>query len=240
MIDKNSPLPIYYQLEQEIREQIQNGILKQGELLPSERMYTEKYNISRMTVRQAINNLAQEGLLVRMKGKGTFIAEQKIQHTLKGITSFSEEMEQKGKIPSSKIISLESVQANSQLAAKLHIEENSEVYQLKRIRMADNVPIAFEIAYIPKYLVGELRENDFTTSFYQYVEKNLQLPITHGDQEIESALANEEDQKYLKVTEGAPILLIRRLTYVNDQQPIEYVRTAYHGEKYKYKLTLPR
>ncbi|KAB8137807.1 GntR family transcriptional regulator [Gracilibacillus oryzae] len=240
MIDKNSPLPIYYQLEQAIRAQIQQGELQPGELLPSEKAYTEKYNISRMTVRQAINNLAQEGLLVRMKGKGTFIAEQKIQQTLKGITSFSEEMKQKGKKAASRIITLEEVNANPYIAEKLDVDKDSSIWKLKRVRLADQIPIAFETSYMPKKIVGEIKEENFAQSFYDYVENTLQLKITHGNQDIESTLAEEEDKEYLELEEGSPILLINRLTYVDGNRPFEYVRTAYRADKYKYKLSLPR
>ncbi len=96
MIDKNSPIPIYYQLELQIRQFIESEQLQPGDILPSEREFTEKYNISRMTVRQAINNLVSEGLLYRQKGKGTFIAEQKFEQDLSGLTSFSEDMKNPG------------------------------------------------------------------------------------------------------------------------------------------------
>ncbi|MFC4402179.1 GntR family transcriptional regulator [Gracilibacillus xinjiangensis] len=240
MIDKKSPLPIYYQLQQEIREQIQNGELQPGELIPSERIYTEKYDISRMTVRQAINNLAQEGLLVRMKGKGTFIAEQKIQQTLKGITSFSEEMKQKGREPGSRVISLKEINADRFMANKLDIDNDAKVLKLKRVRLADQIPVAFETSYMPKDTVGQMKEEDFANSFYEYVENVLHFHITHGEQDIESTLAEQEDKEYLGLEDGAPILLIKRLTYISGNKPIEYVRTAYHADKYKYKLSLPR
>src|SRR5690625_792519 len=104
MIDKNSPLPIYYQLSEQIKRLIETEQLLPGDLLPSEREYAERYNISRMTVRQAISNLVTESLLYRKKGKGTFVAEKKFEQNLQGLTSFSEDMQLRGYTPSNQQI----------------------------------------------------------------------------------------------------------------------------------------
>ncbi|WP_138419535.1 GntR family transcriptional regulator [Aquibacillus sediminis] len=240
MLDKNSPLPIYYQLEQSIRTMIENGQLKPGELLPSEREYAEKYDISRMTVRQAINNLASEGLLVRQKGKGTFIAEQKIEQALQGITSFSEDMKARGLEPSTEIIHYQEEPAEIHIAEKLGINPDDPILEIYRIRLADHVPLAVETTFTPKAIVGNMTEQDFSESFYHYVEDTLGLTITHGDQEIESTLASPAEIEHLHLKKGDPVLLLHRLTYVSGKQPFEYVRTAYRADRYKYKIQLPR
>ncbi|WP_407272426.1 GntR family transcriptional regulator [Radiobacillus sp. PE A8.2] len=239
MLDKNSPLPIYYQLEEEIRSLIETGKLKTGDLLPSEREYSEQYGISRMTARQAINNLANEGLLIREKGKGTFVAEKKFAQSLKGITSFSEDVKARGLVPSSKIISFEEEPADPLVAEKLSIQTNDPIYKIYRIRLANKEPLALETTYTPKSIVGKLTELNFIDSFYSYIEQTLNLKITHGDQEIESALANESEIDLLKLQEGDPILLIRRTTF-SMETPFEYVRTVYRADKYKYKIQMPR
>lgn len=242
MINKNSPLPIYYQLEEEIRLLIQTGKLKPGELLPSEREYAERYDISRMTVRQAINNLASEGLLYRQKGRGTFISEKKFEQDLQGLTSFSEDMRERGLTPSNKIISFQLIEANKQIAQHLHLESKEKVYEIKRIRFANESPIAVETIYTPKRLVGELSQKNVKESFYHFIETKLNLKIAYGDQVIESALANEFEIESLNLQKGDPILIMHRTSYLSDENitPLEFVSSAYSADKYKFKLQMRR
>ncbi|MFC0469850.1 phosphonate metabolism transcriptional regulator PhnF [Halalkalibacter kiskunsagensis] len=240
MLDKNSPLPIYYQLEAEIREQIMSGQLQPGDMLPSEREYSEKYSISRMTIRQAIMNLASEGLITRQKGRGTFVAEKKLEQPLKGITSFSEEMKAQNLQPTTQIISFQLIQAEAYIAQKLQIHANDPIYKIQRIRLADQEPIAFETTYTPKKVVGQMTEKDLSSSFYDYIEKELQLTISHGEQEIESTLANADEIVHLHLSKGDPVLFVRRVTYSTSGQPFEYSRTSYRADKYRYKIQMPR
>ncbi|WP_404454336.1 GntR family transcriptional regulator [Virgibacillus necropolis] len=242
MINKNSPLPIYYQLEEEIRLQITAGKLKPGELLPSEREYAERYDISRMTVRQAINNLASEGLLYRQKGRGTFISEKKFEQDLQGLTSFSEDMRERGLTPSNKIISFQLIEANKRIAETLQLDINEEVYEIKRIRYANESPIAVETIYTPKRLVGDLSQKNVEESFYNYIEIKLNLTIAYGDQVIESALANKFEIESLNLKKGDPILIMHRTSYLSDENvtPLEFVNSAYSADKYKFKLQMRR
>src|SRR5699024_932590 len=133
MIDKNSPLPIYYQLSEQIKRLIQTEQLLPGDLLPSEREYAERHNISRMTVRQAISNLVTEGLLCRKKGKGTFVTEKKFEQNLQGLTSFSEDMQSRGYAPSNKLISFKLTQADQPIAKSLRLNAGEAVYEIKRV-----------------------------------------------------------------------------------------------------------
>lgn len=242
MIDKNSPLPIYYQLEEEIRLVIKTGKLNPGELLPSEREYAERYNISRMTVRQAINNLASEGLLHRQKGRGTFISEKKFEQDLQGLTSFSEDMRKRGLSPSNKIVSFQLIESTKRIAELLQLEIGEKVYEIKRIRFANELPIAVETIYTPKRLVGDMNQRNIEESFYHYIETKLSLKIAYGDQMIESALANEFEIDNLNVHDGDPVLLMKRISYLSDDNatPLEYVKSTYRADKYKFKLQMRR
>jgi len=118
MINKNSPIPLYYQLEEHIKGLIENGELSPGDALPPEREYAEKYQISRMTVRQAFTQLVNEGYLYRLQGKGTFVAERKIEQPLQGLTSFTEDMKARGFTPGNKLIKFEIIPATSQIAGQ--------------------------------------------------------------------------------------------------------------------------
>ncbi|MFB1049924.1 GntR family transcriptional regulator [Paraliobacillus sp. JSM ZJ581] len=240
MINKHAKIPIYYQLENLIRTQIERGEFLAGDALPSERVYAETYNISRMTVRQAINNLAIEGLIVRQKGKGTFVAEKKFQQALQGLTGFSEDMFARGLQPSNKTIHLEEIKPTPMIAAKLMIDLNEPILMIKRIRLADQAPISLETIYTPTKIVDKATFSNINVSFYQYVEQQLGLTIAHATQEIESSLATKYEQKYLTLKKGDPVLSMRRTTYLSDGMPFEYVMSAYRADKYIFTLQMPR
>ncbi len=240
MIDKNSPIPIYYQLEEEIKQMIENELVP-GDLLPSEREYAEKYDISRMTVRQAITNLAKEGLLYRQKGRGTFVAEKKIEQDLSFLSSFSEDMKSRGLTPSSKLLRFKVITDKPKIASNLKVKSNEPIYEIKRLRMANNEPIALETIYTPQKLVGTLTDQDITISFYDYIEQKLNKKINYGNQTIEASLANNEESSYLNINKGDPVLVMQRKSYLdNDKKPIEYVKSTYRSDKYKFNMQLKR
>lgn len=240
MIDKTSPIPIYYQLESFIKNQIEAGFILPGENIPSEREYAESYGISRMTVRQAINSLVNEGLLYRKKGSGTFVSEKKIEQPLQGLTSFTEDMKKRGMTPTSKLIHFEIIPANSFIANELKIREYAPVYEIKRIRLADGEPMALETNYLSANLVKGLTEEEVKASIYSYVEEKLGLRITHAEQLIESVRATEEHEKLLFIEKDHPMLYIQRNTFLHDGTPLELVKSVYRGDRYKFQIKMER
>ncbi|WP_112182039.1 MULTISPECIES: GntR family transcriptional regulator [Paraliobacillus] len=240
MIDKNSPVPIYHQLEQHIKQLIEKGDLKPGDMIPSEREYADKYNVSRMTIRQAIVNLVNERYLYRVKGKGTFIKEKKLEQSLQGLTSFSEDMKSRGMKASSKLISFEIIPADSKLANQLGIQEHGPVYEIKRIRLAEEEPMALERTYISANKVKGLTEEIVQQSLYEYMEEKLLLKIAKGTQEIEAAIVNNEEVEYLKIPEHSPIMLIQRATSLEDGTIVEVVKSSYRADRYKFMIELTR
>jgi len=240
MIDKTSPIPIYYQLESFIKNQIEAGFILPGETIPSEREYAESYGISRMTVRQAINSLVNDGLLYRKKGSGTFVSQKKIEQPLQGLTSFTEDMKKRGMTPTSKLIHFEVVSANRFIANELKISEYAPVYEIKRIRLADGEPMALETNYLSANLVKGLTEDEVNASIYSYVEKKLGLQITHAEQLIESVRASEEHEKLLNIEKDHPMLYIQRNTFLHDGTPLELVKSVYRGDRYKFQIKMER
>ncbi|WP_046176163.1 GntR family transcriptional regulator [Domibacillus indicus] len=240
MIDKQSPLPIYFQLEHFLRGQIENGELAPGDPLPSEREYAEQLTISRMTVRQAITNLVNAGLLVRQKGRGTFVAEQKLEQKLSGLTSFTEDMKARGMTPRSTLLSFEIIPADKKIAERLALKKHTPVYEMKRIRLADEVPMALETVYISANLVKGLTEKVVASSLYRYIEEELGLAIGHAVQSMEAAVANETERTHLLVSKGAPVLLIERNTFLKDGKPLEYVKSSYRADRYKFTIDINR
>lgn len=240
MINKNSPVPIYHQLEEYIKQQIDNGLLKEEAVIPSEREFAERFQISRMTVRQAINNLVSEGYLKRQKGKGTFVAKKKVEQELQGMTSFTEDMQSRGMTPSSTLLSFQIIPADQNTASDLKIDQNASIYKIKRIRLADGAPMALETAYIPVEVVPGLTEENSNLSLYQYIEENLSLSISEATQEIEASVANNDDAEALAITEGDPILLIERTSYLENGMPFELVKSTFRADRYRFVHTMKR
>lgn len=240
MIDKNSPIPIYYQLEELIKNLIEKEELKPGDMLPSEREYTEKYEISRMTVRQAINNLVHDGYLLRERGKGTFVANKKIEQTLQGLTSFTEDMRSKGMEPGTKLLDFKIVSADQDIAEKLNIKEGFPVYKMERVRLADGYPMAYETSFLSKEIVSGLTEEIAKGSLYAHVEKTLGLTIDYATQVMEASTGRVRESEILGIHEGAPILVISRITYLKNEKPLEVVNSIYRGDRYKFVIDIKR
>ncbi|RCW77491.1 GntR family transcriptional regulator [Saliterribacillus persicus] len=240
MIDKHSPIPIYHQLEEQIRQKIENGEYNPGDALPSEREYAEQLNISRMTVRQAISNLVNERYLIRIKGKGTFIAEQKLEQNLNGLTSFTEDMIARGMTPSNKLLNFEIIPAKPSIAQQLNIKEHAPVYEIKRIRLAQGIPMALERTYVSANLIKGLTDDIVESSLYKYIEENLGLKIGRASQIFEATHANEEEIKYLEIPEQSPVLFMRRVTKLDNGTVFELVKSSYRADRYKFMLDLER
>lgn len=240
MIDKQSPIPIYYQIEEQIKKAIQEGQLKPGDALPSEREMTKKYAISRMTVRQAMNNLVNEGYLYRQKGKGTFVAKPKITQPLTRLTSFSEEMRERGMKPSSRLLYFRKNAASKEIAATFNLKEGETVSEIGRIRLAEDEPIALEKTCLSPSVFREFTARHAKQSLYHYVETTLGLEIGYADQSVEAAVARPEEARHLAISPGMHVLIIKRTTYLRDGRPFETVQSVYRADRYKFTVRLHR
>ncbi|MFS0786112.1 GntR family transcriptional regulator [Shouchella sp. 1P09AA] len=241
MIDKYSPIPIYYQIEELIQKQIKAGLLKPGDALPSEREFADKYQISRMTVRQGMNNLVQKRQLIREKGKGTFVASsQNIEQLLTKTTSFSEDMLNRNMVPESKLLSFKREQIDEKTAQLLQVESGTDVFHVNRVRLANKSPIALEQAFIAVDLAPNLTENILHSSLYTYFEEELGHQIDHSEQTIRSVLANEEDATLLEIEKGDPLLAIRRQAFTTERRVLELVYTRYRGDRYHFATRMSR
>jgi GntR family transcriptional regulator len=240
VIDKKSPLPLYYQVEEYIKQTIQSEELQPGDALPSERELSENFQISRMTVRQAITNLVNQGFLFREKGRGTFVSNQKFEQNLQGLTSFTEDMKARQLVPGTKLLHFEIFPVEKDIQERLSLGEGELIYKIKRLRLANEEPIALETSYLPVKLIPGLTPDILEKSLYSYIEDELQLKIGHATQTVEAALVSDEDSKQLQVKKGVPVLLIQRETFLENGTPLELVRSSYRADKYKFKIDIER
>ncbi|WP_367369378.1 GntR family transcriptional regulator [Pediococcus ethanolidurans] len=228
--------PIYIQIHNEIKKSIEAGKWAIGDRIPAERELAEQFNVSRMTLRQAIQTLVDEGILERRVGSGTFVANQKVQEKMSGVTSFTELMIAQGKKPSSKTISYHAGQPSMSESEKLHLGDGELVLRMERIRYADNVPICFETTTVPEKLVKDFSKAEVTSSLYGTLEKKAGLVPGKATQTVSAMLASEKIAEYLSVKRGEAILRLRQVSYLQDGQPFEYVRTQYVGERFEFYL----
>lgn len=229
-------LPVYLQIHDKIKEDIEKGIWQIGDRLPSERELAIQFHVSRMTLRQAIQTLADEGILERKIGSGTYVARQKVQETMTGITSFTEMMLSQNRVPSSRTISYFVTKPSSSEMEKLQLTAQDSILRMERIRFADQVPICFEVASIPYALVAQFSKDEVTESLYHTLEVKGQNKIGHAKQTISAMLASEQISEYLAIKRGEAVLRLRQISYFENGQPFEYVRTQYVGSRFEFYL----
>lgn len=228
-------VPVYIQIHDQLKHEIENGLWKVGDRLPSERDLSVKFGVSRMTLRQAVQTLSDEGILERKIGSGTYVASEKVQEKMSGTTSFTDIMESLNKVPSSKTISFFHSRASSSEAEKLGLEKGDQVLRMERIRYADDIPICFEEASIPAELAEGFSKEEITESFYHTL-KEKGLEIGQANQTVTAILASEQIADYLAVKRGDAILRLRQISYLADGRPFEYVRTQYVGSRFEFYL----
>jgi GntR family transcriptional regulator len=240
-IYRNSPVPRYHQLKEILRERIRQGEWKPGDLIPSERELSETYGISRMTARQAITDLVNEGVFFREQGKGTFVSQNRITQQLLHLTGFTEDIRARGQHPSTKVLSAAMTPADEVTAEHLLIEPGSQVFLLRRLRLADAEPLAVEVSALDFKGCERLLEEDLEhNSLYQLLEHTYGIPLMEAEQEIEAGLASPEDAETLLIPLGSPVLYTRRTTFTDRNRPIEYARSVYCGTKYTFFTHLKR
>ncbi|MFY0762349.1 GntR family transcriptional regulator [Metabacillus dongyingensis] len=239
MIFKKSPFPNYHQLQKIIKKAILAQEVKPGEMIPSEREYAETYCISKMTVRQALSNLVDEGYLYRVRGKGTFVAPMKMEQP-KAIIGFSEHTFSKGMKPETSVITFKEINSSLELAEKLNVARGAILYELHRLRLVDELVIGFERLYIPKDLAPNLTLKQSAASICEYMEKKVGLTIQKGSEIIEASTANKRDSVVLNIEEGSPVLKIERRSMLGSCTPFELAKSVYRADRYQYKIDMER
>src|SRR5579859_919614 len=240
-IYRNSPIPLYHQLKEIMRARVQSGDWKPGSLIPSERELSESYGLSRMTARQAITDLVNEGVFYREQGKGTFVSQRKITQQLMSLTGFTDDMRARGQRPSAKVLSAAMAPADEGTAERLRITPGQPVFRLRRLRLADGEPLAIEVSQLNFKGCEKLVDEDLEqNSLYRLVETEYGLPLVEAEQELEAGLAGSEEAELLNIPVGSSVLFIRRTTYTDRNQPVEYAQSVYCGNKYTFYTRLKR
>lgn len=239
-IEFNTAIPLYYQLKEIIKQQIEEKVFTIGGTIPTEQELQEKYKVSRSTVRQAISELVNEGCLIKKQGRGTFVSGMgKLKEELPRLLSFTEQILAKGIKPETRVISVEEISPPKRITKALRLKEKEKVLRIERLRLADKKAICILVSYLP-FSLGIKIEDDFTGSLYDLLEKKYGFAITKGDEIIEASAANRHEARLLKIKEGSPVLCMNRVTYTLNKRPLELVEGTYRADRYKYSITLER
>lgn len=240
-IDKSNPIPYHIQIKDAIRSIIEQGLFKPGDLIPGESDLCEYFDVSRPVIRQALNGLYHEGLVIRKKGKGTFIREPKILERFgQEITGFYQEMTSRSYQIKTEVLEQEIISANNEeISAYLSINIDEPIVLLKRLRYLRDEPILIVTSFLPANKCNGLIEEDFSElSLYEFLERRMGCKLSYGKRSIEAVLADFEQAKLLKIRKGDPLLFISSIIYLEDGTPIEYYQSYYRADRYKFEVEL--
>ena len=236
-LNKSHPIPLYYQLVEQIREQIQSGFIKPGDQLPSERRLGEEAGISRMTVRQAVAYLVQDGTLEVKPGVGTFVAQPKLTHDPLHLLGFTEETISQGGQVTSEVLVQELFTPPAGITTALALSVNDLCLKLVRLRFVNKIPLLLETTYLPAYLCPGLETVDLeTASLYTYLSQRYNLQLTQTRQTLEATVANQYESELFGIKPGMAMILAEGITYQQGQQPVEYFKAVYRGDRFKFEL----
>ena len=228
--------PKYYAVKRHLLDLI--GSLPPGSMVPTERVLTVELATSRTTVRRALSELVGEGRLVRRQGSGTYVAEPKILWPLQ-MTSFTEQASARGYDTSTQLLEAVRTKADEEIAARLGIRPGASTYVIERLRLVDGAPMAVETSHLSATrFPGLAAEMKRTPSLYRALSETYGVSPVEAEETIETASASPREAELLDVDTGAPILVLGRHSFDADGAPIEYVRSWYRGDRYRFVARL--
>lgn len=241
-IDFNSHIPYYIQLIEILKGHIDRQVWQPGDQIPGETELCEAYGVSRTVVRQALREMVLNGLIIRRKGKGTFVAEPKISESLvQKLTGFYQDMVERGLEPVTKVLHQKVVPANEKVAGYLEIPLKTKVIDIRRLRYVNDEPIVIVTTYIPYQLCPKLATIDLSKrSLYDFLEKECGLFVSRGRRFIEAVPASSSEAKLLGLEQKAPLIMLDSVSYLEDNTPIEYYHALHSGQRTRFEVELVR
>lgn len=240
-IDPNSKLPLYDQIERNLRDLIVNGRLQPGEMMPSEWDLSELYKVSRLTVRRALEELVRQNWLERKHGVGTFVRQPVIASIADSKLSFTEQMRAIGRKPSSRMVEQRVIPATTKIARALRIQEGASLFEMIRVRLADDIPILLETSCLSQERFPSLATRSWSDeSLYKILSDEYAVSITGMDHTLKPVLLTETEARYLQAKAGTPALLSEITAFTRDGQPVEYSWSYSNGDKSEFYFHFQR
>jgi GntR family transcriptional regulator len=239
VLDKDLPAPLYHQLQCVLKMEIESGRWQPDEQLPTESKIAERFGVSKITVRQAMQALAEQGYIRREQGRGTFVSRRKFDEGPRELTSFTEEMKRHDLVASSHVLAQTVVLADARVSDALRLAEPESVFVLRRLRLANGEPMGVQTAHIPAALVPGLeKENLESASLYETLQKRFGLYPARARETYFAALADQAASDLLGIAAGSPVFAVERVTLLPNEKPFEFVQSVMRGDRYSIVLDL--
>ena len=239
---QRGPLPLWFQIKEQLRHAIDLGEWAPGEQLPTENELIEFFGVSRITIRTAFERLGDQGLVERIPGRGTFVAQRSFEQPVTRLAGFHEDMASRGFVPSTQILSVQIVPGPFDAASALGAE-GEDLVEIRRLLLADQAPMAVQHGYLPTWVMGnkEFTASDLLNkSLYRIMAERTASYPAMAEETIEAVPADAARAGLLEVSEGSPLLLATRLCLDRSRRPVEYVRLWYRADRYRFRVELQR
>ncbi len=232
---------LYARVETVLAGEISDGDLKIGDQLPTEESLIARFGVSRITVRRAIQNLVSRGLVEIRRGKGTFVTAPKIMQDLKELSGFVEDMHVLGHKPTARVIGKEIVTANATVARQLALTRGERVVRIRRVRLADGVPLSFDETYLPLEIGKKIISNNLKVEpIFSLLERKYDVPLIEAEYKLDAVAAENEVARALRVKPRSPIFRIERTSYSTGSRPVDYETLYYRGDLVRFVTRLVR
>lgn len=235
-LNNSSAEPLYRQLECLLKEKIENGSLSAGSKLPTENELVTAYHVSRVTVRKALDALSQQGYLERRSGKGTFVAEKKLQRTLDGVTRFSQMCREMGCVPGGKTVRRSIEIPSEKEAALLRIPTDSQILVMERVRYADGHPVVLETTKFTEDFLFLMNEDLTDASLYEIIEKRKNIRYTKSVKTVDIVYATSQEARFLGISKGYPLLRIESVVEDSTGTSCHLSKQLCIGDKFKLRV----
>lgn len=240
MMAAESPLPLYVRIRDNLRRQILEGHYQVHERLPSENTMMKTLGVSRITIRQALRDLHNEGLVFSAQGKGTFVSKPKAVQHVQRLEGFGEAMAAQGYEATARVLSIQQLKGPKQVVAALDLSPGDDVVEVKRVRYLNREPVCVENSYFPLDIGRQMFSLDLSGDIFPMLENLFGIPLGGADISLDAILADNEAQRYLNLKSGDAILRVERLTHNRDGRPIDFEYLCYRGDAFKYQFRIDR
>jgi GntR family transcriptional regulator len=238
---RNADEPLYAQIESVLSSEFADGTLPAGVQIPTEDQLIARFKMSRITVRRAVQNLVNRGLVEIRRGRGTFVTQPRITQGLTELTGFVEDMQALGRRASARLIDKRIVNASEIVARQLSLMRGRKVVRLQRVRLADNLPVSFDETYLPLEIGKKIITNDLEKEpVFSLLEQKYKIPLLEAEYRLEAVAAEADVAEALEITQGSPIFRIERTSYTTGGTPIDYERLHYRGDLVRFVTRLSR
>lgn len=241
LIDKSIPIPYYYQIVEVLRDAIEESVFGNEDdliALPSEPELSNLFSVNRGTIRHALQILENEGVIRKEKGKGTFARRLRLKMDLSILQSTTEEIKRRGWRPITRLINIKKSKPNMRMRDALQIADTDLVWEILRLHSANDEPISIQRAMIPIKLMPNLDQKDLEDSLYKIWKTEYQLTPDRGEQTIRTRLPLDDEMKMLQIDKENPVFEIIRVTYSQQDIPIEYLKSIWRGDRYDFSVNL--